>query len=211
MFQHQPLPYPTSRLEPVIDEETVAIHHGKHQKGYTDKLNAALAPGGSSSSLAELLAQPSLPSSVLDNAGGVYNHVLYWNCMTDTASAASSKISTPLLDKINLSFGSFENMKQEFSDKAVRLLGSGWVWLGTTATGELRTVATQNQDNPMTPGKCSETVLPFLCIDVWEHAYYLKYRNMRQSHVAGWWSLVDWAAVSLNYSSVCERNGALPL
>jgi Fe-Mn family superoxide dismutase len=196
-FELPPLPYPAGHLEPVIDSETMEIHHGKHHRGYVDKLNEALEkhPELRSRKIEDLLSGiDSLPEdvrqAVRDNGGGHFNHTLFWNVMT--SEREYSPPSKALAEMIDSSFGSMDGFKREFSEAAKKRFGSGWAWLIQLKDGGLRVTSTANQDTPLKEGK------PILGLDVWEHAYYLKYRNKRQDYVEGFFRIIDWKGVERN-------------
>ena len=189
------LTYSYSALEPYIDQRTMEIHHQKHHQTYVDKLNMALEkyPQYQSNDLEELLKfidnlpEP-IQTAVRNNGGGHYNHTLFWNVM---GPDSSGKPEGELLDKLNSTFGSFEKFKEYFSNTAVNQFGSGWAWLVVDEDNSLRVVSTANQDSPVSKGH-----KPILCLDLWEHAYYLKYQNKRAEYIENWWNVVNWSAVS---------------
>lgn len=178
------LPYAFDALEPHIDEETMKVHHGKHHQGYVDKLNAALDkhPELKEKSLEDLLRDlNSVPedirTAVRNNGGGHYNHSLFWKVMSPDAKPAKGQV----LEAINSNFGSIDNFKEEFSQAAAGQFGSGWAWLSLDENDELVIHSTANQDNPLMEGKT-----PIFGLDVWEHAYYLKYQNKRADYIKAW-------------------------
>lgn len=199
-FELAPLPYPANALEPYIDEQTVLLHHNAHQGGYVKKLNAALecAPKEIKClSLEQLIINyPTFPlpcrCDIMRNAGGVYAHELYFDCMTPCPS--SSVPVGQLACAIDRCFGSFESFKKQMTQIALSQFGSGWAWLVCCPNGNLQILSTMNQDIPLTVG-----LRPILVVDVWEHAYYLKYHNKRADYIAAWWNLVDWGFANLNY------------
>jgi superoxide dismutase, Fe-Mn family len=193
-----PLPYAPDALEPFIDTMTMQIHHGKHHATYVSNLNAALEPYAdlkklSVDDLVRSLANvpEAIRVAVRNNGGGHANHSLFWQIM---APKAGGEPSGPLADAIKASFSSFENFKADFKKAALGRFGSGWAWLVNTG-GKLTIESTPNQDSPTTEGK--QVVL---LLDVWEHAYYLKYQNRRADYVDAWWSVVNWAEVAKRYS-----------
>ena len=198
-FRLPSLPYPAEALEPAIDAQTMAIHHGRHHKAYVDALNAAVAadPALAGKSLDQLVARAgTLPAVVRNNAGGHWNHSFFWETMAPPADAGAP--SPALLGAIDASFGSLDRFKAAFKDAGAKRFGSGWVWLIVGADGKLAITSTPNQDNPLmdvaeVKGK------PILGNDVWEHAYYLKYQNRRADYLDGWWQVVNWRAVSDRY------------
>ncbi|PIZ46422.1 superoxide dismutase [candidate division WWE3 bacterium CG_4_9_14_3_um_filter_41_6] len=197
--QHYPfalpeLSYTYSALEPHIDAQTMEIHHSKHHAGYVAKLNAALEshPELHHASLKEVLTSfttypTDVQTAVKNNAGGHTNHSFFWQTLSPTKTEPSAKLS----EKIVESFGSFETFTQLFSDTALSLFGSGWVWLVKTSGSKLTIYTTANQDSPI-----SDNDTPILGLDVWEHAYYLSYQNRRADYLKAWWNIVDWNFVS---------------
>lgn len=192
------LKYEHNALEPYIDEMTMSIHHGKHHAAYVNNLNAALEkyPELQEKSLEELLISlEAIPEdiriAVRNNGGGHYNHSLFWSIMSPNAGGAPVG---ELAEKINERFGSFEEFKDLFGKAAVGRFGSGWAWLVISKAGSLEIVSTPNQDSPISEGH-----KPLLGLDVWEHAYYLKYQNRRPDYIKEWWSVVDWNEVSNRY------------
>ncbi|ERI89990.1 superoxide dismutase, Mn [Clostridiales bacterium oral taxon 876 str. F0540] len=195
------LNYAYNALEPYIDELTMTIHHTKHHAAYVNNLNAALDkyPELKEKSLEELLVSiNSLPedirAAVRNNGGGHYNHSMFWTIMSPNASG---KPSGELAEKINEKFGSLEAFKELFAKAAVSRFGSGWAWLVISKDGSLEIVSTANQDNPISEGQ-----KPLLGLDVWEHAYYLKYQNKRPDYINEWWNVVNWEEVSKRYASL---------
>jgi len=189
-----PLPYAFDALEPHIDAQTMQIHHGKHHAAYVNNLNAALEKhpelqGKSAEDLIkDLNALPeAIRTAVRNNGGGHVNHTMFWQLMGPNGGGApTGKVA----DAINGAFGSFDAFKEQMNKGGVGRFGSGWVWLVDNG-GKLVVESTANQDNPMMEGK-----RPIMGIDVWEHAYYLKYQNRRPDYLAAWWSVVNWDAVS---------------
>ncbi len=189
-----PLPYDYNALEPIIDEMTMQIHHDKHHQAYVDKLNAALDafPDLQELSIDSLLKDASnlpieIKQAVINNGGGHANHTLFWNIMTPGASNVPNQ---SLMGEIENTFGSFDEFKSKFSEAATKRFGSGWAWLVRNADGKLEVYSTANQDSPLMEGK-----KPLLGLDVWEHAYYLKYQNRRPEYIENWWKLVNWDKV----------------
>jgi Fe-Mn family superoxide dismutase len=194
-FTLPPLPYPPNALEPHIDAQTMEIHHGKHHNAYVTNLNAALekAPELQSKSIDDLLrnlnAVPeAVRTAVRNNGGGHWNHSAFWQWMSPKGGGAPSG---KLADAIKTSFGDFEKFKEQFTAAGAGRFGSGWVWL-TNDGGKLAITSTPNQDNPLMEGKSA----PILGLDVWEHAYYLKYQNRRPDYMKAWWNVVNWAEVA---------------
>ncbi|MFN3920385.1 MAG: superoxide dismutase [Methylohalobius sp.] len=183
-----PLPYPMDALEPYISKETLEYHYGKHHKAYVDNLNN-LIPGTEFENLTleEIVLKASGP--IFNNAAQVWNHTFYWNCM---APNGGGEPEGKLADLIRRDFGAFADFKEAFSKAAVTLFGSGWAWL-VKSGDKLEIVQTGNAGNPMTSGK-----KPLLTCDVWEHAYYIDYRNARAKYVENFWNLVNWDFVEQN-------------
>ena len=180
-------------LEPHIDSRTMEIHHSKHHQGYTNKLNAALDSADVSfASIEDLLAKIDMKNMALrNNAGGFYNHKLFWEIITP---GSSNEMSTELKDAIEKSFGTFQEFKSQFSNSAASRFGSGWAWLCVT-DGGLEICSSANQDNPLMPMiGCGGT--PILGIDVWEHAYYLNYQNRRPDYINAFFEVINWNVVS---------------
>ena len=180
-------------LEPHIDSRTMEIHHSKHHQGYTNKLNAALESADVSfASIEDLLAKIDMKNMALrNNAGGFYNHKLFWEIITP---GSSNEMSTKLKDAIDKTFGTFQEFKSQFSNSAASRFGSGWAWLCVT-DGGLEICSSANQDNPLMPMiGCGGT--PILGIDVWEHAYYLNYQNRRPDYINAFFEVINWNVVS---------------
>ena len=197
-FTLPPLPYPNDALEPSIDARTMEIHHDKHHAGYVNNLNAALekAPDLQNKSLDDLIknldAVPeSVRTAVRNNAGGHWNHSLFWQVMSPNGGGAPSG---KLAEAINKAFGDFEKFKEQFNAAGGARFGSGWAWLINDG-GKLSIVSTPNQDNPIMDGKSA----PILGLDVWEHAYYLKYQNRRPDYMKAWWNVVNWPEVAKRF------------
>ena len=198
MFTLPKLNYEYKDLEPFVDAETMRIHHSKHHQGYINKSNKALEsnPDAQQLSLKELLLKkdsfdPDLARAIQNNAGGHYNHSLFFDIM----SPKPGQMSQELKDQIQKDFGSHDNMIEEFFNAAATVFGSGWAWLVKDSAGSLSIAKTINQDTPL-----SESHTPIMCIDVWEHAYYLKYQNLRPDYIKAFLQVLDWAKVSKNYN-----------
>jgi len=194
------LPYSHDALEPHIDARTMEIHHGKHHQGYVNKLNDALADLGDlagekiSRVLHEINNVPeSVRTAVRNNGGGHANHSLFWTILSPNGGG---RPSGELATAIDETFGSFDDFKTTFSNAATSRFGSGWAWLVRTAGGDVQVYSTANQDSPFMQGDT-----PLLGLDVWEHAYYLKYQNRRPDYVAAFWEIVNWEQVNKNLSS----------
>lgn len=196
MFELPNLPYEYNALEPYIDAKTMEIHHTKHHAGYTNNLNKALEGIDiNNASIEELLSELDMTNKALrNNAGGYYNHKLFWEIMGPDCGGEPTGI---VMEKIQESFGSFQNFKEEFTKAATGQFGSGWAWLCKKEDGGLEIVATPNQDNPLMPGISGGK--PIMGLDVWEHAYYLHYQNRRPDYVEAFWNLVNWSRVSELY------------
>lgn len=198
------LPYAHNALEPHVDARTMEIHHGKHHAAYVNNLNAALqGTEHEGKSLEELLANISkLPPAVRNNGGGHWNHSMFWEIMAPNTGGAPTG---DLLSKINKNFGSFEEMKTRFAQAAATRFGSGWAWLCVDANDDLFISSTPNQDNPLMD-LAEQKGQPILCLDVWEHAYYLHYQNRRPDYVSAWWNVVNWEEVGRRYRSAVRTN-----
>ena len=197
-FTLPPLPYPNNALEPHIDAQTMEIHHDKHHGAYVNNLNAALekAPELQGKSLDDLLknlnAVPeSIRTAVRNNGGGHWNHSMFWQIMSPKGGGAPGG---KLADAIKSSFGSFDAFKEQFNAAGGARFGSGWAWLIKDG-GKLSIISTSNQDNPIMDGKPA----PILGLDVWEHAYYLKYQNRRPDYMKAWWNVVNWPEVEKRF------------
>lgn len=200
-FELPPLPYAPEALEPHIDTQTMQIHHGKHHAAYVNNLNAALE---AHPQFFEMTAEQiiknlaSVPEdvrqAVRNNGGGHVNHTMFWQIMSPNGGGAPTG---DLAAAIDATFGSFDNFKAEFKKAALGRFGSGWAWLIVDG-GALKIVSTPNQDNPVMD---NPNVVPILGLDVWEHAYYLKYQNRRPDYVDAWWNVVDWNAVAALYAA----------
>ncbi|KAL1923691.1 mitochondrial 37S ribosomal protein mS42 [Calcarisporiella thermophila] len=207
------LPYDYTALEPFVDTTTMHLHHEKHHQTYINNLNAALANvqgTDASDILAIQRAIAKLPAAVRNNGGGHYNHSLFWTWMCKPGESNTKPTGT-LARKIDEDFGSFENLKKDFSQAAITRFGSGWAWLGVDQTGKLAVTSTPNQDNPLMAGVVDKEVIPILGLDVWEHAYYLKYQNRRPEYVENWWNVVNWDKVVEYYEQYASKGQAVPL
>ena len=199
-FSLPPLPYATKALEPAIDARTMTVHHDRHHAAYVANLNAQI-PG-----IPELVGidltnlQTSIskyPTAVRNNGGGHYNHSLFWSVMAPTGQGGMP--SAQLSQAIASSFGSQEAMQQQFNQAAAGRFGSGWAWLIVKPDGSLAITSTANQDNPLMDLPDVENGIPILGLDVWEHAYYLKYENRRPEYITAWWSVVNWKEVNRRF------------
>lgn len=203
-FQLPPLPYPYDALEPSIDEETMRIHHDKHHGAYVRNANQLLAnqPELAGLTLEEVLlnldkAPATIRTGLLNNVGGHLNHSLFWTMM---APGGGGKPSGPIAAAIQEKFGSFEAFQNEFNAAASSRFGSGWAWLVVTPENQLTIISTPNQNPPILEGN-----QPVLGLDVWEHAYYLKYQNRRGDYIKAWWNVVNWQAVGGAYEWIRAR------
>ena len=195
------LPYTTDALEPNIDKMTMEIHHGKHHKAYIDNLNkAVVGTPMEKMSLDEILKNVSkAPAVIRNNAGGHWNHTFFWQIM---AAPMGAMPTGKLAEAINATFGSFDKMKEEFTKAAMTRFGSGWAWL-MVSDGKLAIASTPNQDNPLMD-IAEKKGTPLLALDVWEHAYYLKYQNKRADYVTAFWNVINWAKVSENFEKASK-------
>lgn len=198
-FQLEKLPYAYNALAPNISAQTMEMHYSKHYLTYTNNLNRALAGSPLENlTIEEVLAQLDVNDMNLrNNAGGYYNHSLYWRCMAPKALGQPTDV---LADAINKKFGSFDNFITLFKGEGEKLFGAGWVWLVVDKTGELQVTSTQNQDNPLmknalVPGK------PILAMDIWEHAYYLDYQYKRRNYIDSFFNVINWLKISENYEA----------
>jgi Fe-Mn family superoxide dismutase len=200
------LPYPTDALEPHIDKTTMELHHGKHHATYVNNLNAALEkhPQLQSKSIEELLrgiatVPEDIRTMVRNNGGGHANHTLFWQLM---GPRAGGEPTGDIAEALKTSFGSFKSFKDQFSKAALDRFGSGWAWV-ISRHGSLAIETTPNQDSPLMEGK-----IPVIGLDVWEHAYYLKYQNRRVDYIGAWWSVVNWTAINRQLAIAREAVGA---
>ena len=198
-YEVPPLPYDYAHLEPHIDEETMRVHHDKHHQAYVDKANGALEGTEWDGKpiedvLRDLSALPAYKRTVVrNNGGGHLNHSLFWESM---GPGKGGEPSGALREAIDGAFGSLDDFKAKVKDAGVNQFGSGWAWLVHDGNG-LQVVSTPNQDNPI-----SEGLTPLVGVDVWEHAYYLKYQNRRPDYIDAWWNVVDWDKVAQRYGAV---------
>ena len=191
-FQLPDLPYSKDALAPHMSAETLEFHYGKHHKTYVDKLNS-LVPGTpfENASLEEIIRKSD--GGIFNNAAQVWNHTFFWNCLSPQGGGAPTGAVQEVIDK---SFGSFDAFKEKFTQAAINLFGSGWAWLVKNPDGSLSIEALSNAGNPLTKDQT-----PLLTCDVWEHAYYIDYRNARPKFLDGFWSLVNWEYVEKNLKS----------
>lgn len=198
------LPYAYNALEPYIDEATMRLHHDKHHQTYVDKLNVALATvpdfrakaASAEDLLADLSAVPeSIRGAVRNHGGGAVNHSFFWSCMTGERQSQGGGLA----DALGKKFGSIDKFKEAFSASAAGVFGSGWCWL-VLNNGELEIMTTPNQDSPLSQGR-----QPLLTLDVWEHSYYLLYKNKRPDYIAAWWNVVNWAEVEKRFEHAVKK------
>ncbi len=213
-YELTPLPFAQTALEPWIDATTVSIHHDKHQAAYVNNLNAALAKfpdfefsGRLHNLLGNLdLVPQEIRTAVRNNGGGVFNHEFYWGGLSGEHTVASKKFS----DALEKSFGSTENFRREMTAKTAAVFGSGYGWLCVDNLGGLKIMTSSNQDNQFSaPCGCGVDFKPIFCIDVWEHAYYLKYQNMRVEYLNGIWEVVNWEKLSQRYECLLSDSKLL--
>jgi Fe-Mn family superoxide dismutase len=190
-YELPPLPYAQDALEPVLSKETLEYHYGKHHQTYVTNLNNLVkGTDFEGAALEDIILKSS--GGLFNNAAQVWNHTFYWNCLCPGGAAPSGELA----DAINRAFGSMEEFQKQFSASAAGNFGSGWTWLVKNNAGDLEIVNTSNAANPMTEGKT-----PLLTIDVWEHAYYIDYRNARPKYLESIWGIVNWASVSANFAA----------
>ena len=196
-FVLDPLPYASDSLEPNIDKQTMEIHHGKHHNAYVTNLNNAIAGTEmENKSIEDLLASISQsPVAVRNNGGGHYNHTMFWNTISGSGGGQpTGELANAIMSK----FGSFDAFKEEFTKAATTRFGSGWAWLIVTPEGELAVTSTPNQDNPLMD-TADVKGFPVIGLDVWEHAYYLKYQNRRPEYIAAYFNVIDWNAAEQRF------------
>ena len=195
-FELPELPYAYDALAPHIDARTMEIHHSKHHQGYTNNLNNAIAGTDlEGKSIEEICASPGLSGGARNNGGGYYNHNMFWTSMSPNGGGEPTGA---IAGAINDTFGSFEEFKNTFSTAAGTRFGSGWAWLGVK-DGKLKVSSTANQDNPLMDDQCGCT--PVLCLDVWEHAYYLNYQNRRPDYINAFFNVINWEEVNKRFEA----------
>jgi Fe-Mn family superoxide dismutase len=199
------LPYGYDSLENFIDGETMNTHYNKHYKGYVEKLNVELEKiKGDDLDLENIIEKISKFNKIVkNNGGGAFNHALFWKML----SPKKQEVSDPILSKIKKDFGSFEKFKEKFSEESKSKFGSGWAWLILTKNNRLRIVTTSNQDNPLMNTE-KEGGYPLLGLDLWEHAYYLKYKNKRDEYIKNFWKVVNWGFVNDQYTTQIKKKSA---
>ena len=205
-FTLPPLPYPADALEPSIDKATMEIHHGKHHNAYVTNLNNAIAGKADLEKMtieqlcASLDKVPAdIRGAVRNNGGGHFNHSMFWTIMAGKGKGGGGEPSGALADAITKAFGSFADFKTKLNDAGVKRFGSGWAWLIVDGKGGLAITSTPNQDNPLMK-EAEVQGKPILGVDVWEHAYYLKYQNRRPDYLNAWWDVVNWKAVEERFA-----------
>ena len=201
-FELPPLPYDYDALEPTISKETMTVHHDKHHKAYTDKLNEGVAADSKlqGKSIEDILGMiSSQPPLVRNNGGGYWNHDFFWKTMKKGGGQPSGKLA----EAIDRDFGGVDQLKEQFNTKGAGQFGSGWAWLIADDGGKLKVTSTPNQDNPLMDD-AKEPGTPLLGNDVWEHAYYLTYKNDRPGYLKAWWDVVDWDTVGQRYDAVAS-------
>jgi len=198
------LPYAVDALEPHFDKETMTIHHTRHHQAYVDNLNKALAgTEAENKELESILQEISKHApAVRNNGGGHYNHSLFWETLSPNPKTAPEGL---LAEAINSVFGNLENLKAEIKKLGLGQFGSGWAWLFVKYNGSIGVASTANQDNPLMDTNLTNRGYPILGVDVWEHAYYLKYQNKRADYLDAFWSVLDWNAVEEKYSEVLKK------
>lgn len=187
-----PLPYAKNALQPYISEETLDYHYGKHHLAYVNNLNNLLPGSGFENLPLEEIIKKAGPGGIFNNAAQVWNHTFYWHCLSPTGG---KEPTGALATAINEAFGSFAAFKEQFTKTAIATFGSGWAWLVKSKEGKLEIISTSNAGTPMTENKTA-----LLTCDVWEHAYYIDYRNLRPKYVEAFWNLVNWDFASKNFA-----------
>jgi len=199
-FELPPLPYDYDALEPTISKETMTFHHDKHHKAYTDKLNEGVEkdPSLAGKTIEEILGSiSSQPPLVRNNGGGYWNHDFFWKTMKKDGGQPSGALA----EAIDRDFGGLDQLKEQFNTKGAGQFGSGWAWLIADDAGKLKVTSTPNQDNPLMDD-VADRGTPLLGNDVWEHAYYLTYKNDRPGYLKAWWDVIDWDTVGRRYDAV---------
>lgn len=202
-FENKPLPYVTNALEPFLDNQTMDLHYSKHYASYVKSLNAATQNTGVEVLKEEdiLRTYSKVKQNVKNNIGGVYNHEFFWSILTPKKGSSPSE---QLENDIKKNFINFDTFKIKFQKESIAKLGSGWAWLVLKPNGKLAICTTSNNDNPMMDNAAIKGI-PILTIDLWEHAYYLKYQNKKSEYIAAFWNLVDWNEVSKKYELAIKK------
>ena len=210
------LPYGFNALEPFIDEQTMRIHHGKHHAAYVAKLNTALDGHAdwAGRNIEDLIINANdvpepIRTAVRNNGGGHYNHTLFWQFLAPAGSGGGGEPSAALAEAIDRDFGGLASFRDTFSKAAGTRFGSGWAWLTVKSDGQLSVCSTPNQDNPLMKGFAECPGKPILGLDVWEHAYYLKYQNRRPEYIEAFWNIVNWNYVAQRYEAAAKVAHAL--
>ncbi|ODC03644.1 superoxide dismutase [Terasakiispira papahanaumokuakeensis] len=191
-FELPALPYEKNALEPHISQETLEYHYGKHHQTYVTKLNGLVEGTDNAGKSLEELIKTAPAGGLFNNAAQVWNHTFYWNCLSPNGGGEAKGA---IADAINSKWGSFADFQKDFDEKAAANFGSGWTWLVKNSDGSIEIVNTSNAGNPLTDGQT-----PLLTVDVWEHAYYIDYRNSRPNYLNAFWSLVNWDFVNQNFA-----------
>jgi len=202
-FEFKPLPYTYDALEPFIDAKTMEIHYSKHHKTYYENfINSIKGTKAENMSIEEIFSNVEmLPTAVRNNGGGYWNHQFFWNIMAPQGKPLTDK---KLKNAINKSFGSFDSFKEQFKKSALSLFGSGWTWLIVDENKNLQIINTPNQDNPLMSIAPTKGI-PILAIDIWEHAYYLKYQNRRSEYIDNWFQVINWEEVAKLYHQAIDK------
>lgn len=204
-FKQAPLPYATNALQPAVDQQTMELHYGKHHKAYVDNLNAQIKTYPELDKMDPVQLQKQISkynTAVRNNGGGHFNHTFFWESLAPANKTGQP--SAALTKQITQDFGSMDAFKQKFNEAATGRFGSGWAWLIVTPEGKLAITSTPNQDNPLMD--LAETKgQPLLGLDVWEHAYYLKYQNRRADYIKAFWSVVNWNKVNERYMQAMKK------
>jgi Fe-Mn family superoxide dismutase len=202
-FEFKPLPYTYDALEPFIDAKTMEIHYSKHHKTYYENfINSIKGTKAENMSIEEIFSNVEmLPTAVRNNGGGYWNHQFFWNIMAPQGKPLTDK---KLKNAINKSFGSFDSFKEQFKKSALSLFGSGWTWLIVDENKNLQIINTSNQDNPLMSIAPTKGI-PILAIDIWEHAYYLKYQNRRSEYIDNWFQVINWEEVAKLYHQAIDK------
>ncbi|CEM37809.1 unnamed protein product [Vitrella brassicaformis CCMP3155] len=217
-YEQKHLPYDFDFLEPAIDTKTMFVHWSTHYAGYVRNINLVVAEDENASAIVdkplEIIQRDitTLGPFARNNAGGAYNHGFFWTILTSVSSSSQMKPSPALQAAIDKAFGSFDAMKESFSTAAKSVFGSGWAWLAVK-DGELFVVSTANQNNPLMKGVNGrqEVLIPILGLDVWEHAYYLKYQNRRAEYIDAFWGIVNWDKVSQYFEEFASKGKPVPV
>lgn len=202
-FEFKPLPYTYDALEPFIDAKTMEIHYSKHHKTYYENfINSIKGTKAENMSIEEIFSNVEmLPTAVRNNGGGYWNHQFFWNIMAPQGKPLTDK---KLKNAINKSLGSFDSFKEQFKKSALSLFGSGWTWLIVDENKNLQIINTPNQDNPLMSIAPTKGI-PILAIDIWEHAYYLKYQNRRSEYIDNWFQVINWEEVAKLYHQAIDK------